>query len=212
MGFVPNKRSVMTLYSDPQDVHCHRVRMVLAEKGVSVEIIDINYSDQFERLHQLNPYNTVPTLVDRDLVVYNRNIVMEYLDERFPHPPLMPVYPVGRAEMRIMIHRLERDLYPLLAKLEDSIEPVLCVQERQQLVDGLVSLSPVFASNEFFMSPELSLLDCCIAPLLWRLPAVGVELPQAQTKDLHAYMERMFARDKFEASLSEVEREMRDLV
>jgi RNA polymerase-associated protein len=212
MGFIPNKRSVMTLYSDPQDIHCHRVRMVLAEKGVSVEIIDIDYTEQFEQLHQLNPYNTVPTLVDRDLVVYNRNIVMEYLDERFPHPPLMPVYPVGRAETRIMIHRLERDLYPLLAKLQESIEPMLCVTERQQLIDGLVSLSPVFAGHAFFLNNEVTLLDCCIAPLLWRLPSVGIELPAAQTKDLQEYMNRIFSCDTFEASLSEVERELRDLV
>lgn len=212
MSLITNKRSVMTLYSDPTDIYCHRVRMVLAEKGVNVEIIDINYTEQFDQLQQLNPYNSTPTLVDRDLIVYHSSIVMEYLDERFPHPPLMPVYPVARAEARIMMYRLERDLYPLLLKIQESIEPLLCVTERQQLMDGLISLSPVFAGHEFFLHSELTLIDCCIAPLLWRLPSLGIELPVTQTKDLQKYMERIFKRDTFQASLSEAEHELREFV
>jgi len=212
MAFIANKRSVMTLYSDSSDIYCHRVRMIIAEKGVSVEIIDINHTEQVTQLQQLNPYNSVPTLVDRDLIIYHSNIVMEYLDERFPHPPLMPVYPVARAEARIMMYRIERDLYPLLHKIEQSIEPLLCVTERQRMTDGLVSISPIFAGHEFFLHNELTLIDCCMAPLLWRLPSLGVELPVAQTKDLQAYMERVFARDTFQASLSEAEHELRDVL
>lgn len=212
MSLLTNKRSVMTIYSDPVDIYCHQVRMALAEKGVNVEIIDINYAEQFDQLQQLNPYNSIPTLVDRDLVVYQANIIMEYLDERFPHPPLMPVYPVARAEARIMMYRLERDLYPLFRKIQASIEPLLCVTERQQLTDGLISLSPIFAGHEFFLHNELTLIDCCIAPLLWRLPSVGIDLPAAQAKHLHKYMDRVFARDAFQASLSEAELEMREVV
>lgn len=208
MATVANKRSVMSLYSDPAGILSHRVRIVLAEKGINVDIIDVKQDDIPEELGALNPYGTMPTLVDRDLVVYESKIIMEYLDERFPHPPLMPVYPVTRAEYRLHMYRIDKDLYKLyFATLKGTPEE----RERAKgyLVDNLTSLSPVFAEKPFFLSDEMTLVDCCFAPLLWRLPMVGIELPP-QAKAVKAYAKRMFEREGFRASLTESELEFKD--
>ena len=210
MGVVA-KRSSMTFYSNGEDHYSHRVRIVLAEKGVAVEIHDCDAGDLPEDLASLNPYNSLPTLVDRELVLYEPNVMMEYLDERFPHPPLLPVYPVARAESRLYMHRIQRDWCSLvdqiLADPEDFEEGE---RLRKELRDSLVAVSPIFGEKDFFMSEEFSLVDCCLAPVLWRLPLLGVELPEEQCKPLFKYMERLFERESFQASLSEAEREMRD--
>jgi stringent starvation protein A len=202
------KRSVMTLYSGAADIHSHRVRIVLAEKGVSVDILNINVDEPPEDLVSLNPYNSVPTLVDRELVLYNANIIMEYLDERFPHPPLLPVYPVARAKNRLMVHRIERDWYSLADIIENG-KGAAVEKARVELADNLKSLAPVFGEMPFFLSEEFSLVDCTIGPLLWRLPHLGIELPP-QAKAVNAYAQRLFKREAFKASLTEVEREMRE--
>jgi RNA polymerase-associated protein len=121
----------------------------------------------------MNPYGTVPTLIDRDLVLYESRIIMEYLDERFPHPPLLPVYPVARAETRKMMYRIEKDWYSLLLSTLSEVDRQ---DIGQQLLDSLVSLEPVFADKPYFLSDEFSLLDCALAPLLWRLPKLGIVL------------------------------------
>jgi RNA polymerase-associated protein len=202
------KRSVMTLYSGAADIHSHRVRIVLAEKGVTVDILNINVDEPPEDLVSLNPYNTVPTLVDRELVLYNANIIMEYLDERFPHPPLLPVYPVARAKSRLMVHRIERDWYNL-ANIIETGKPAAAEQARSELRDNLKSLAPVFAEMPYFLSEEFSLVDCTIGPLLWRLPHYGIDLTTA-AKQVTTYATRLFKRDAFQASLTETEREMRE--
>jgi len=202
------KRSVMTLYSGATDIHSHRVRIVLAEKGVTVDILSVNLDEPPEDLIELNPYNTVPTLVDRELVLYQANIIMEYLDERFPHPPLLPVYPVARAKCRLMVHRIEKDWYVLADTIENG-KPAEADKARKELADNLIGLAPVFGNMPFFLSEEFSLVDCTIAPLLWRLPHFGIELP-TQAKAIMAYGKRMFERDSFRASLTEAEREMRE--
>lgn len=202
------KRSVMTLYSGATDIHSHRVRIVLAEKGVTVDILNVNLEEPPEDLVELNPYNTVPTLIDRELVLYQANIIMEYLDERFPHPPLLPVYPVARAKCRLMVHRIERDWYVLADTIENG-KPAEVDKARKELAENLISLAPVFANMPFFLSEAFSLVDCTIAPLLWRLPHYEIELP-AQGKAIQAYAKRMFERDSFRASLTEAEREMRE--
>lgn len=202
------KRSVMTLYSGAADIHSHRVRIVLAEKGVSVDILNINVDEPPEDLVSLNPYNSVPTLVDRELVLYNANIIMEYLDERFPHPPLLPVYPVARAKNRLMVHRIERDWYSLADIIENG-KGAAVEKARVELADNLKSLAPVFGEMPYFLSEEFSLVDCTIGPLLWRLPHLGIELPP-QAKAVNAYSQRLFKREAFKASLTEVEREMRE--
>lgn len=202
------KRSVMTLFSCAQDINSHRVRIVLAEKGVSVDILTIDPDNPPEDLIDLNPYGNVPTLVDRDLVLYEPNVIMEYLDERFPHPPLLPVYPVARAKCRLMTHRIEQDWYSLANQIESGTDKE-AAQARKTLEENLVSLNPVFGDMPFFLSDEFTLVDCAIVPLLWRLPHYGIELPK-KAKEVHTYAKRMFDRDAFQASLSETEREMRE--
>lgn len=207
MGVV-TKRSSMTFYSGSDDHYSHRVRIVLAEKGVAVDIVDVTEENRPAELADLNPYNSVPTLLDRDLVLYESKVMMEYLDERFPHPPLLPVYPVARAQSRLWMHRIEREWVPLVEEILGSSKKE-ADRARKELRESLVGISPIFEDMAFFMSEEFSLVDCCIAPILWRLPALGIELPEKQVKPLMTYMDRLFARDAFKASLSEAEREMR---
>lgn len=210
MGVIA-KRSSMTFFSNGDDHYSHRVRIVLAEKGVAVEVLDCDLNDLPEDLIALNPYQSLPTLLDRELVLYEPNVMMEYLDERFPHPPLLPVYPVARAESRLLIHRIERDWSLLVDRLVAAKEPEEVLEGlRKSLRDSLISVAPVFASKDFFMSEEFSLVDCCLAPILWRLQHLGIDLPEAQCKPMLRYMSRIFKREAFQASLSDVEREMRD--
>src|SRR5579872_6157415 len=207
MAIIANKRSIMTLYSGALDIHSHRVRMVLAEKGVSVDVINIDNNDKLEDLLELNPYGTSPTLVDRELVLFDSNIIMEYLDERFPHPPLMPVYPVARAKTRLMIYRIDREWSELVRKIENG-KAAEAQAASKELRNYLVKLAPVFASATFFLNEEFSLVDCCITPILWRLPSWGITLPP-EAKAVYKYAERMFARDSFQASLTEAEQDLR---
>src|SRR5690554_2127801 len=207
MGVVA-KRSSMIFYSGNDDHFSQRVRIVLAEKGVAVDIVEISGDQHPEELADLNPYNSVPTLVDRDLTLYESKIMMEYLDERFPHPPLLPVYPVARGESRLFIYRIDRDWGSLVDRIaagkEKNIDKL-----RKELRDSLVATAPIFSEKPFFMSEEFTLVDCCMAPILWRLPELGVILPQTKAvKPLQDYMNRLFAREAFQASLSEAEQEM----
>ncbi|MCW7761736.1 stringent starvation protein SspA [Photorhabdus luminescens] len=208
MAVAANKRSVMTLFSGPADIFSHQVRIVLAEKGVSVEVEQVEAGNLPQDLIDLNPYQTVPTLVDRELTLYDSRIIMEYLDERFPHPPLMPVYPVARASSRLMMYRIEKDWYSLMYVIEEGNSQEANAA-RKRLAEELLAVTPIFKEMPFFMSEEFSLVDCYLAPLLWRLPVLGIELPSSGTKDLQIYMQRVFERDAFLASLTEVEREMR---
>lgn len=195
------------LYSGALDVYSHRVRIVLAEKGVAVDVVNTDVNEKLEDLLELNPYGTAPTLVDRDLVLYDANIIMEYLDERFPHPPLMPVYPVARAKTRLMIYRIDREWGDLVRKIETG-KPDVSQIAAKELRNYLIKLAPVFNSALYFLNEEFSLVDCCIAPILWRLPSWGIQLP-SEAKAVLKYAERVFARDSFQASLTESEQELR---
>ncbi|MET0067380.1 MAG: glutathione S-transferase N-terminal domain-containing protein [Candidatus Thiodiazotropha sp.] len=206
MAAVANKRSVMTLYSDPTDPYCHRVRLVLAEKNITYEVEDIDPLNVPEEVMELNPYGTLPTLVDRDLKLYESRIIMEYLDERFPHPPLLPVDPVSRSTSRLLMYRVDNDWYTLMDVILSGKKEA--AKARKELRESLISTSPVFSAKPFFMSDEFTLVDCAIAPLLWRLPELGVELP-ASAKGIHEYSKRLFEKDSFIKSLSEAEQEMR---
>ena len=209
MGVVA-KRSSMTFFSDNESHYSHRVRIVLAEKGVTVDVVEADGAHPPPELADLNPYNTLPTLVDRDLVLYESKVMMEYLDERFPHPPLLPVYPVARAESRLYIHRIEVDWCSLVDAILHTRSDNVIEKSTRELREGILGIAPIFADKPFFMSEEFTLVDCCLAPLLWRLPALGVEFrSNKQTKPLLAYMDRLFNRESFQASLSEQEREMR---
>lgn len=208
MAFLGSRRSLMTLYTNKLCAYCHRVRMVLAEKGVTAEMVEVDLSNPQEDLYELNPYGSVPMLVDRDLVLYESNVILEYLEERFPHPPLMPVYPVSRARSRLMMLRIDRDWYSLIKQIEAG-----SAQEkekaRQDLYDSLLSVSPVFSETPFFLSEEFSLVDCSLAALLWRLPSLGLDLNKGNAKPILDYADRLFQRPSFIQSLSDAEREMR---
>jgi RNA polymerase-associated protein len=198
----------MTLFSRPTDIHSHRARLVLAEKNINIEIANVTGPDLPEDLMDLNPYHTVPTLVDRDLTLYDSRVIIEYLDERFPHPPLMPVDPVTRAQFRLALFRIETDWYSIAEEAEISSDGKLGSKSRKMLRESILQSTELFGARPFFLSEEFSLVDCTIAPLLWRLPVYGIDLgPEAEP--IEAYMNRVFARRSFQQSLTELEQEMR---
>ncbi len=199
-------RSTMALLSDPRCHYSQRVRIVLAEKGVSCDIEEYTPETVPAELADVNPYNSLPTLLDRDLVLYDSRVMMEYLDERFPHPPLLPVYPVARAQSRIWMQRIERDWAPLVDRLMDGTGTD---EEAKELSQSLTGVAPIFAEYPYFMSEEFTLTDCCLAPLLWRVREMGVSVPRnRQTKPLYEYMSRLFTRQAFRESLTALEKEM----
>lgn len=208
MASLSSRRSVMTLFSAPDCADSHRVRIVLAEKDITVDILNINPDNKPEDLAELNPYNTTPTLLDRDLVLYDARIIMEYLDERFPHPPLMPVDPVTRAHSRLALFRIEKDWFSLVSDIEHG-DDATSSQARKILRESVLSAAEVFSVKPYFLSDEFSLVDCTIAPILWRLPKYGIDVPEKQGKPILKYMERVFSRDAFQQSLSKVEKSIR---
>ena len=206
MATVATRRSIMVLYSDPSCPIGHSVRIVLADKDINVEINYVDNDARPEELVDLNPYNAILTLIDRELVLYDAQIMMEYLDERFPHPPLMPVDPVSRANNRQLRYRIMRDLYGLVTDLVGANE-IAAANARKTLRDNLTAIAPTFAQKQYFMSDEYSLVDCCLAPLLWRLGHYGVKLPSSARPLIH-YGEKLFEREAFQASLSDAEKQL----
>jgi stringent starvation protein A len=202
------RRSVMTLFSTPTDPWSHRARLVLAEKGIAIELVNCDPQKLPEDLLDLNPYHSVPTLVDRDLVLYDSRVIMDYLDERFPHPPLMPIDPVTRAQFRVALYRVERDWYGLAQDIELDRESKTAAHSRKILCEAICASAEVFKAKPFFLSDEFSLVDASIAPILWRLPHYGIELPH-QAQPIVRYMNSIFARATFRSCLSVAEREMR---
>ena len=197
----------MTLFSRGDDPRCHRVRIVAAAKGLDVRVVEVDPARPPEDLIDLNPYQTVPTLVDRELVVYEAGIICEYLDERFPAPALLPVDPAARAQARVALHRIELDWYALVTALESS-ERREQQKARRLLQESVVASDPLFRMRAWFLSDHYSQLDAAVAPVLWRLPRWGVELPAA-AQAVERYSKRAFSHPAFAASLSRVEREMR---
>ena len=205
------KRASMTLFSDPRDHYSHRVRMVLCEKGVSVDVVDVDPSQRPEELSEINPYGTLPTLLDRDLVLYKSTVIMEYLDERFPHPPLLPVYPVARAQCRLLMHRIEVDWSKRVDVLMAGRGRETAMDKaRKELRESLAAIAPVFADRPFFMNDDFTLVDCFVAPILWRLNALDLKMSTRQLKPMQRYMNDMFERDTFQESLTEPEVDMRE--
>jgi RNA polymerase-associated protein len=210
MGVVA-KHSAMILYSDGRDHYSQRVRMVLAEKGVAVEVINVDTANLPEDLIDLNPYGSLPTLIDRDLVLYQSQVIMEYMEERFPHPPLLPVYPVARAQSRLLVFRIQKDWCGLVDTLmAGTARETVMDKTRKELRESLVSIAPIFKEKPYFMSDDFTLVDCCVAPILWRLEEMGIKLPPKQAAAMTDYMERIFDRETFQSSLSEAEMDMRD--
>jgi len=201
----------MTLFSDPRDHYSHRVRMVLCEKGVTVDVVDVEQSQKPEELSEINPYGTLPTLLDRELVLYKSTVIMEYLDERFPHPPLLPVYPVARAQCRLLMHRIELDWSTRVDVLMAGRGREAAMDKaRKELRESLAAIAPVFADRPFFMSEDFTLVDCFVAPILWRLDALDLKMSARQLKPMQKYMNEMFERDTFQESLTEPEVDMRE--
>ncbi|HEX7062241.1 MAG TPA: glutathione S-transferase N-terminal domain-containing protein [Woeseiaceae bacterium] len=208
MAVIANRRSVMTLFSKATCIHSHRTRLVLAEKNINIDIVNVEGPSLPEDLMDLNPYHTVPTLVDRDLVLYDSRVIIEYLDERFPHPPLMPVDPVTRAQFRLALFRIETDWYPLAQQLDTDATGKQAGKARKMLKESILAGADLFSARHFFMSDEFSLVDASIAPVLWRLASWGIELgPRAEP--IEGYMRRIFDRRSFQQSLTELEQEMR---
>ncbi len=198
---------MMTLFSRGEDAHSHRVRIVAAIKGLDIRVVEVDPARPPEDLIDLNPYQSVPTLVDRDLVVYEAGIVCEYLDERFPAPSLLPADPGARAQARVALHRIERDWYALAPALEAGD-----VREQQRarraLLESVLASEPLFRLRPWFLSDQFSQLDAAVAPILWRLPRWGV-VPPGSVEAMERYARRVFAHPAFRASLSRAEREMR---
>ncbi len=208
-----SRRTSMALFSDPNDHYCQRVRIVLEEKGISSELINSDRNNLSKEILELSPYASVPLLVDRDVCLHDSVILMEYLDERFPHPPLLPVYPISRAHIRLYIKRIESDWCSVFDELIDlNPKEAKAKKARQSLKALILGSTPIFKEKPYFMNDEFSLVDCCIAPILWRLPSVGIEIPNvAKNKPINEYMKRVFTRASFLDSLSETEREIRSI-
>ena len=194
----------LTLLCGVPCVFSHCCRIVLLEKDIEGNIEYANPRDNPRRVGEANPYGEVPTLIDRDLTLYDIRVIIEYLDERFPHPPLMPVDPVNRAKARLTIARFIRDWLTPVNQLEHTgkLKPPAAL--KRTLRDGMLAISPHFARRKYFMDVEYSLVDAFLTPLLWRLSALGIELPK-QAEPLRRYARRMFNRSSFEATLSEAE-------
>jgi RNA polymerase-associated protein len=200
-------RSTMALYSSETSLDCHRVRFVLAEKGINVEIVNVSEDESAAAdLAELNPYNEAPTLVDRDLVLYDASVINDYLDERYPHPPLMPVDPVSRAQLRLVHHRILKDWYSL-ARIIDSTSGKKAEQAAKQLKEGIIAANELFRMSQYILSDELTLVDCTLGPLLWRLTHYGVKLGKPGAS-VEAYAHRIFSRFSFKASLTQAERDL----
>lgn len=200
-------RTVLTLYTSPDDIQCHRTRLVLAAKGVGYDRVMVTSVEPPEDLLDLNPYGDMPTLVDRDLVLYDTAVVCEYLDERYPHPPLMPIDPLSRARLRLAMVRIELDWLPLIDTILAGGRPADTA--RKHLREQLLTSLPLFKAFKFFLNPEMSLADCLVAPVIWRLPMLGVDLGR-DGKAINDYGERIFHTNGFARSLTDEERAMRE--
>ena len=202
----------MILYSDRHDHYSRRVRIVLAEKDISAEIKESKQDETPDEILSMNPYHKLPILVDRDLIIHDPAVMMEYLDERFPHPPLLPVYPVARANSRTLMLRIDREWCPLIDTLILGEKPEKeLMKVREELLHEISSIAPTFKEFKFFMSDEFTLVDCFFAPILWRLPSVGIKLPvNRHLKPLLDYQKSVFERPGFLDSLSSLERDLKE--
>ena len=207
MGIIADRRSIMTLFSSPTCFYSHRARLVMAEKNINVDIVNVEGPEMPEDLIDLNPYHSVPTLVDRDLVLYDSRVISEYLDERFPHPPLMPVDPVTRAQFRLALFRIEKDWFSMAEAIENSTEKRQATRAKKVLTESIIASVDVFELKPYFLSDDFSLVDSSIAPILWRLRSYGIDL-SVDAKPIQQYMNRVFSRPSFQESLTELEHEM----
>lgn len=198
---------MMTLYSTITCPYSHRCRIVLHEKDMDFQVIDVDPNNKSEDLAVMNPYGKAPVLVERDLVLYESNIINEYIDDRFPHPQLMPADPVMRARARLLLFRFEQELFCHIDAFDGTDQKVMD-KARVAIAENLTLISPIFEKQKFMLGDEFSMLDVAIAPLLWRLEHFGIRLPK-QAAPLLKYSERLFSRPLFIDALSASEKVMR---
>lgn len=203
-------RNTLTLFSSVDDVLCHRVRLVLAAKGVVYDLVPVDTQNPPEDLIDLNPYHSVPTLVERDLVLYAASVVSEYLDERYPHPPLMPIDPLSRARLRLAMLVIEHDWVPQVQAIRFGNKNE-ADKARKRLKELLTQSVPLFKASKFFLNAEMSLADCAMAPIIWRLQSLGVSLPRDGGKVIEDYGNRIFRHPGFARSLTDAEFKLREL-
>ena len=206
MVTVLGRKPIMALYSGTDCLYSHGCRIVLFEKEIECQVIYTEPGDSCQELAELNPYNETPTLVDRDLLLHNASVINDYRDERYPHPPLMPVDPVSRARLRLVHHRVLRDWFPLAEEIENSTGRK-AEKAKQQLKESIVAANDLFQQADYLISDELSLVDCTLGPLFWRLPVYGIDLGKGGSS-VQAYVQRVFSRPSFKTSLTRAEREM----
>ena len=202
-------RNTLSLFSARDCVVCHRVRLVLAAKGVTYDLIFVDPGNPPEDLVDLNPYNSLPTLVERDLVLYSAGVISEYLDERYPHPTLMPVDPLSRARIRLAMQRIEQDWVPQVQTIQSGTKSQ-AEASRKRMKELLMQSLPLFKASKFFLNPEMSLADCALAPIIWRLPSLGVDLSR-DLKIVDDYGMRIFRNPGFKRSLTPEEKVLREL-
>ncbi|MDX8398836.1 MAG: glutathione S-transferase N-terminal domain-containing protein [Gallionellaceae bacterium] len=198
---------MMTLYSGTTDPFSHRCRFVLFEKGMDFQVIDVDMYNKPEDLAAINPYNKVPVLVERDLVLFEANIINEYIDERFPHPQLMPADPVMRARARLFLHRFENELFCHIDAIEHGVQKV-ADKARLTVRENLTQIAVVFAKQKYMLGDEFSMLDVAVAPLLWRLDHYGIQLGK-EAVPLMKYAERLFSRPAYIEAMTPAEKAMR---
>jgi RNA polymerase-associated protein len=198
---------MMQLYSGTSCPFSQRCRIVLYEKGMDFQITDVDLYNKPEDLAVMNPYNRVPVLVERDLILYESNIINEYIDDRFPHPQLIPADPVMRARARLFLFRFEQEMFCHIDSLEHGNQKVADAA-REAVRDNLAQISPVFSRQKYMLGEEFSMLDVAIAPLLWRLNHYGIEMPK-QAAPLMKYAERLFSRPAFIDAMTPSEKVMR---
>ena len=198
----------MTLLSDPADIFSHCCRAALCEKDIELKVEYVSEDEDADRISMHNPFLELPVLIDREISLYDMSVITEYLDERYPYPPLMPVDPVVRAKARLLVYRMTRDWLTPLHELGSGRLRNLPRSLKESLRGGFVSMAPIVSNQDYFLGTEYSLVDAYMAPLLWRLPVMGISLP-ASADPIMKYSQNLFKRESFQQSLSEVERAMR---
>ena len=204
MTLLANRRSAILLFSLPNCLESHRTRIVIKEKEISAEIPEVDMNNIPEEIKILSPYDEYPSLVDRELVLQNSRVIIEYLDERFPHPPLLPVDPISRAKFRLALNEIEHNWYSKYAEAYN--DEVLDDEFVLQIKNYFLEIAPLI-KKKFFMSDDFGLVDCSIAPLLWRLKSLDFDLAE-NNKVIGDYSERIFEREAFQDSLTETEKEL----
>ena len=204
MTLLANRRSAILLFSLPNCLDSHRTRIVIKEKEISAEVHEVDTNKIPDEIKVISPYDQYPSLVDRELILQNSRVIIEYLDERFPHPPLLPVDPISRAKFRLALNEIEQHWYVKYNELYTG--EVLDMKFVDEIKNYLLEIAPMIKKS-FFMSDDFGLVDCSLAPLLWRLKSLDFDLA-SNNKIISEYSERIFDREAFQESLTETEKEL----